>query len=106
MKLHLQVSLKNCFPITLSASLYQCQVSIVGRKKNIEQTIFRLFVKFIYQDQQHPFIDITMIIRGEIKVFLCFHSFFLAQSRYPELCSTIFGNVPTFSKVVGHCPQF
>ena len=36
MKLHLQVRLKNRFPITLAASatLYQCQVSIVVRKKH------------------------------------------------------------------------
>ena len=65
MKLHLQVCLKNRFPVMLaaSASLYQFRC---------KKIIFRLFVKFMYQDQQHAFIDITMIIRGEIKVLLCF----------------------------------
>ena len=36
---------------SFSFTIYQCQVSIVVRKKNIKQTIFRLFVKFMYQDQ-------------------------------------------------------
>ena len=49
MKLHLQVRLTNHFPVTLaaSASLYQCQVSIVVRKKhraNILQTICKTHV--------------------------------------------------------------
>ena len=50
-------SSEKSFSLTLaaSASLNQCQVSIVVRK-NIEQTLFRLFVKFLYQDQQHAFI--------------------------------------------------
>ena len=70
MKLHLHVRLKYLFPVTLaaSASLYQFQVCIVVRKKTIEQTIFRLFVKFSIGTSQLAFIDIIMIIRGEIKV--------------------------------------
>ena len=58
------VSIKNFSVCKGTASLFQCQVSIVVRI-NIEQTIFTLFVKFMYQ---HAFIDITMIIRGEIQV--------------------------------------
>ena len=47
MKLHLQVSLKNRFPITLaaSASLYQCQVSIVVRKKKHRANNFQAICK-------------------------------------------------------------
>ena len=49
MKLHLQVCLKNRFPVTLaaSASLYQCQVSSVVRKQhraNNFQAIFKIYV--------------------------------------------------------------
>ena len=57
------------FPITLavSASLYQCQVSIVVRKKHRANN-FQAICKIHDQDQQNAFIDITMIIRGEIKV--------------------------------------
>ena len=58
-----------------TASLYQCEVSILVKKKNIEQTIFRLFLEFMYQDQNAfiLLIDIIiLIIRGENKVLLCF----------------------------------
>ena len=70
-KLHLHVRLKNCFPVILAASTSQCQVSIVVRKKHRANN-FQAICKIHDQDQQHAFIDITLIIRGEIKVLLCF----------------------------------
>ena len=61
--------------VSSSASLYLCQVCIVVRKKtrtNNFQAICKIHPITCIRTSQHAFIDILMIIRGEIKVFLCF----------------------------------
>ena len=59
----------------------------------------------MYQEQQHAFIDITMIIRGEIKYYCVFHTFFGSKSlsgvmsQYFWKCPHLFKGGGTLSPI-------